>query len=60
MRKKKLTPLQTVGHVLHTLFLSILAILMAVIVVLANTLLPGKRGAGLQTGMEDPRRGKHP
>ena len=40
MQKKKLTPWQVAGHILHTTILSILAILMAAILVLANTLLP--------------------
>ena len=40
MQKKKLTPLQIAGHILHTMFLSILAVLMAVVLILANTLLP--------------------
>ena len=40
MPKKKLTPWQVAGHILHTTILSILAILMAAILVLANTLLP--------------------
>lgn len=40
MQKKKLTLWQVAGHILHTTILSILAILMAAILVLANTLLP--------------------
>ena len=40
MQKKKLTPWQMAGHILHTAILSILAVLMAVLLVLANTLLP--------------------
>ena len=59
MQKKKLTPLQIAGHILHTMFLSILAVLMAVVLILANTLLPTYgRMVTLQAGMEDTRRGK--
>ena len=36
MQKKKLTPLQIVGHVLHTAILGVLAVVMAVLLFAAN------------------------
>ena len=41
MQKKKLTPLQIVGHVLHTAILGVLAVVMAVLLFAANVILPG-------------------
>ncbi len=40
MQKKKLTPLQIVGHVLHTAILGVLAVVMAVLLFAANVILP--------------------
>lgn len=39
--KEKLTPLQIVGHVLHTAILGVLAVVMAVLLFAANVILPG-------------------
>ena len=52
MPKKKLTPWQVAGHILHTTILSILAILMAAILVLANTLLPSLAKAAVAVGAD--------
>ena len=41
MQKKKLTPLQIVGHILHTGILAVLAVVMAVLLFAANVILPG-------------------
>ena len=41
MQKKKLTPLQIVGHVIHTAWLAVLAVIMAVLLFAANVILPG-------------------
>ena len=41
MQKKKLTPLQIVGHVIHTAWLAVLAVIMAVLLFAANIILPG-------------------
>lgn len=40
MQKKKLTPLQIVGHILHTGILAVLAVVMAVLLFAANVILP--------------------
>ena len=45
MQKKKLTPLQIVGHVLHTAILGVLAVVMAVLLFVCPH---GQCHAGLQ------------